>query len=127
MKLALLSALLGACSTALGAPTAPTAAVRNGTYAGVSLKSFGQELFLGMPFAQPPLPPQLRMRAPLSLNSSWSGTRAATAYSPICVGYPSGGSSDDRGYALSEDCLTLNVVRPEGVKKGSNVPVILWI
>jgi acetylcholinesterase len=117
--------LIGVCaSSALGAPTA---AVRNGTYVGVSVSSFKQEHFLGMPYAQPPLPPNLRFRAPLSLNSSWSGTRAAEKYSPICVGYPSGSSNDDLGYDLSEDCLTLNVVRPEGVKKGSNVPVLVWI
>jgi acetylcholinesterase len=69
---------------------APTVVVENGSYTGVSLPSFGQELFLGMPYAQQPLPPDLRLRAPLSLNTSWTGTRNATEYSPICVGYPVG-------------------------------------
>ena len=85
-----------------------------------------QELFLGMPYAQAPLPPNLRLRAPQSLNTSWKGTRSATSYSPFCIGYFRGGASDDKGQVLSEDCLTLNVVRPKGVKKGSNLPVMLW-
>jgi hypothetical protein len=122
-----LPGLLALATVALGAPSAPSATVRNGTYTGVSVPSFKQELFLGMPYAQPPLPPTLRFAAPAPLNSSWAGTRAADAYSPICIGYPSVGSNDDAGYALSEDCLTLNVVRPAGVHKGSNVPVIVWI
>jgi acetylcholinesterase len=116
----ILSGLLALAALTLGAPSAT---VRNGTYTGISVPSFKQELFLGMPYAQPPLPPTLRFAPPAPLNSSWAGTRAANAYSPICIG----SGSDDTGYALSEDCLTLNVVRPVGVKKGSNVPVILWI
>ncbi|KAF9022991.1 alpha/beta-hydrolase [Rhodocollybia butyracea] len=79
-----------------------------------------------MPYAQPPVN-NLRLAAPLSLNTTWKGTRDATEYSPICIGYPSGGANDDAGFELSEDCLTLNVVRPTGVAEGSNVPVMLWI
>jgi acetylcholinesterase len=105
----------------------PTVSVKNGTYAGVSVPSFKQEHFLGMPYAQPPVPPLLRFRPPLSLNTSWSGTKDAKKYSPICVGYPSGSSNDDIGYELGEDCLTVNVIRPEGVKKGDKVPVVAWI
>jgi acetylcholinesterase len=105
----------------------PTATVKNGTYSGMSLPSFNQELFLGMPFAQQPVPPVLRLHAPLSLNTSWNGVRNAKAYSPICVGYPSGSSNDDAGYELSEACLTINVVRPAGVKPGQNIPVVAWI
>jgi acetylcholinesterase len=77
-----LAALAGA---ALGAPTAT---VKNGTYTGVSLPSFKQELFLGMPYAQQPLPPLLRLQPPRSLNTSWHGTRAATecVSCPMCGG-----------------------------------------
>jgi acetylcholinesterase len=105
----------------------PTATVKNGTYAGVSVPSFKQELFLGMPFAQQPVPPLLRLHAPLSLNTSWHGVRDAKTYSPICIGYPSVGSNDDAGYELSEACLTINVVRPVGVKPGQKIPVVAWI
>jgi acetylcholinesterase len=120
------SVLLSALLLARAASSTPTVIVKNGTYAGLSVPSFDQEHFLGMPYAQPPVS-ALRFRAPLSLNSSWTGTRSATNYSPICIGYPSGGADDDAGYDLSEDCLTLNIIRPKGVKKSSNVPVVLWI
>jgi acetylcholinesterase len=112
---------------ATGYFSAPTATVHNGTYTGLSVPSFGQEHFLGMPYAQPPLPPSLRLREPLSLNTSWTGARSATEYSPFCVGYSSGPVNDNDGYEMSEDCLTLNVIRPNNVDEGSNVPVVVWI
>jgi hypothetical protein len=45
----------------------------------------------------------LRLTIPQSLNSSFNGTKAATAYYPECVGY----GGDDIGYKASEDCLAL--------------------
>jgi acetylcholinesterase len=78
-----------------------------------------------MPYAQQPLPPNLRLRAPQSLNASWAGTRNATNYSPICIEYPL--HEDDGGYEMDEACLTFNVVRPAGVQAGSNLPVVAWI
>ncbi|KAF5392122.1 hypothetical protein D9757_003310 [Collybiopsis confluens] len=100
----------------------PSVTLENGTYTGLTVPSFQQEHFLGMPYAQQPVN-DLRFAAPLSLNTSWTGTRNAASYSPICIGF----GGDDTGFQLSEECLTLNVVRPEGVKEGSNVPVMLWI
>lgn len=83
-----------------------------------------QDLFLGMPYAQPPLG-DLRWQNPVSLNTSWQGTRNATEYSPECIGF----GSDDwvLGNPVSEDCLTINVIRPGGVEPGSNLPVALWV
>ncbi|EIN05226.1 alpha/beta-hydrolase [Punctularia strigosozonata HHB-11173 SS5] len=120
-------AALTFCYGAIPTEATPRATVRNGTYVGFSLPSFEQELFLGMPYAQQPLPPNLRLRPPVSLNTSWNGTRNAMEYSPICIGYPSGGANDDLGHELSEACLTLNIVRPAGIVQGSNVPVVVWI
>ena len=54
----------------------------NGSYQGVHSEEYNQYHFLGIPFAQPPLG-DLRFRSPVSLNSTWAGTRNATAYSPI--------------------------------------------
>jgi acetylcholinesterase len=105
----------------------PTVTVKNGTYAGVSLPSLKQDIFLGMPFAQQPLPPLLRLHPPMSLNTSWHGVRDAKAYSPICYGYDVGASTEDAGYELSEACLTMNVIRPAGAKAGTKVPVVAWI
>lgn len=108
-----------------GAPNA-SATTRNGTYIGLSVPSFKQEMFLGMPYAQPPLG-DLRLRAPQTLNSSWSDFRTATKYSLICIGYPIPFANDDLGLDLSEDCLTMNVIRPEGYREGSDLPVMLWV
>ena len=105
----------------LGQTCAPTATIQNGTYTGVYQPTYGQDYFLGIPFAQPPLG-DLRFRAPQPVNSSWQGSRSATAYYPECVGY----GGDQIGYEVSEDCLALNVVRPSGYGE-QQLPVGVWI
>lgn len=47
-----------------------------------------------------------------------------TEYSPECIGY----GSDDwvLGNIVSEDCLTLNVIRPTGYEH-QQLPVGVWI
>lgn len=66
----------------------------------------------------------LRFRQARSLNTTFS-SRNATEYSPECIGY----GSDDwvLGNVVSEDCLTLNVVRPAGVGESGLLPVGVWI
>jgi hypothetical protein len=61
---------------------APVVNVLNGSYTGVHNEFYNQDLFLGIPYAQPPVG-DLRFRAPFSLNSTWNGTRAAMKYSDI--------------------------------------------
>ncbi|KAK8218017.1 Alpha/Beta hydrolase protein [Phyllosticta capitalensis] len=100
---------------------APTASTKNGTYVGVHSAEYNQDFFLGVPFAQPPVG-DLRFRIAQSLNSSWTGTHEATAYSDECVGY----GSDQFWYPVNEDCLYLNVVRPSGYENAS-LPVAFWI
>jgi carboxylesterase type B len=65
---------------------APSVTLKNGTYSGVFQPSYGQDFFLGVPFAQAPVG-DLRFAVPQPLNSSWQGSRNATAYYPECVGY----------------------------------------
>ncbi|KZT55557.1 carboxylesterase family protein [Calocera cornea HHB12733] len=115
-------------ASALGWTTPPTATVLNGTYQGVNADTFNQQFFLGMPFAQQPVG-DLRLRAPLSLNTSWTGTRDASNYSAICPGFPTsaGGPNDDTGYELSEACLTINVIRPNTVTDSSSTAVLAYI
>ena len=110
-----------AAATATAASGAPTAATKNGTYQGFHLASYNQDLFLGIPYAQPPLN-ALRLSVPQSLNTSFSGVKLADAYYPECVGY----GGDDIGYEQSEDCLALNVIRPAGYE-GQSLPVAVWI
>jgi hypothetical protein len=100
--------------------SAPTVTLKNGTYSGVYSPTYQQDFFLGIPFAQPPLGP-LRFANPVSLNSTWSGVRNATEYGAWCPGY-----NNDAQYVGSEDCLTINVVRPVGYE-GQELPVAAWI
>ncbi|KAI1434366.1 alpha/beta-hydrolase [Xylaria sp. CBS 124048] len=83
---------------------APTAKTRNGTYAGLYLPAWEQEVFLGMPYARPPVG-ELRYRRPQPIDEAFAGVRPATAYGRSCMQYGT-------ELSISEDCLTINVVRP---------------
>ncbi|KAL4739964.1 Alpha/Beta hydrolase protein [Aspergillus similis] len=99
----------------------PVAETTNGSYKGVYLPQYHQDLFLGIPFAQPPLETR-RFRNPESLTTGWIGERPATKYAFECIGY----GGDQKGYLQSEDCLYLNIVRPGGFENAS-LPVLVWI
>ena len=51
--------------------------------------------------------------------------RNATNYGYECYGY--GSDQWVLGNVVSEDCLTLNVVRPSGVGPNTKLPVAVWI
>ncbi|GAA6009730.1 hypothetical protein JCM10207_004171 [Rhodosporidiobolus poonsookiae] len=105
------------------ASSAPSASISNGTVTGITLPTFSQEAFLGIPFAQPPTG-DLRFRKPRVLEKTFAGgVFEATEYSPFCPGV----GGDNIGFEQSEDCLTVNVVRPAGTKEGDNLPVGAWI
>ena len=104
------------------ASSPPTAETLNGTYEGYYAPAYGTDNFLGIPYAQAPVGP-LRFHTPLSINSSFSGVRNATVYGPECVGY--GLDTESQGNYVSEDCLTLNVIRSHG--SGDNLPVVVCI
>lgn len=120
--LALLSPASAAVTKRQNAPSAPTAVVKNGTYTGRYEPAYGTDYFLGMPYAQPPVG-DLRFHVPVSLNTSWPGSKNATEYGPECIGY--GLDTESQGNYVSEDCLTINVVRSHG--SGDNLPVVFWI
>jgi len=101
---------------------APCVETRNGTYAGVHSSAYDQDFFLGIPYAQPPIG-DLRFRQAQSLNESWSDSKPATKYSKECIGY--GSDQWVLGNDISEDCLTLNVVRPSN--SAGKLPVAVWI
>ncbi|KAK1637683.1 Carboxylesterase [Colletotrichum phormii] len=106
---------------------APQVQTRNGSYTGVHLPLLNQDYFLGMPFAQPPVQGPLRFSPPASLNTSWTGSRDATQFGNICHGY---GNDNNRlaalGFKISEDCLSINVVRPSNYTDQS-LPVAVYI
>lgn len=101
---------------------APTATLQNGSYYGIQDQKLGQDHFLGIPFAQPPVG-DLRFHVPQPLNSSWDGTRNATEFQSECYQY-----SDDAFLNTgSDDCLTVNVYRPAGTSPDTKLPVAFWI
>lgn len=104
------------------ATTAPQVTVGNGTYEGVYLASFAQEIFLGMPYAQD-TGGENRFRRPQALNSTWKGIRPAKQYGHTCP------DTTDAQFGMSEDCLSINVVRPAGLDRAKHVklPVAVWI
>ena len=81
--------------------------------------------FKGIPFAAPPVG-DLRWKESQPM-ATWKEMRPAKDFGSRCM--QSGFNADmifhDPGE--SEDCLTLNVWAPAGVKKGSNLPVMVWI
>lgn len=115
--------LLACAAAAVGqsATTLPIANTLNGTYAGVYSPTFNQDYFLGIPYAEPPIQ-GFRLRPPQPLNESWDGHRYAMSYSPECYQYPWAG-----GEGASDDCLTINIVRPSGIDSDRALPVAMWI
>jgi len=64
--------------------TAPTVKVLNGSYYGTHLESYNQDLFLGIPFAEPPVG-ELRFANPVALEGRrWEGSVPATNYAFVC-------------------------------------------
>ncbi|KAG8776404.1 hypothetical protein FRC12_000922 [Ceratobasidium sp. 428] len=82
------------------------------TYIGT--RTHDQDVFLGIPYAQPPVE-NLRFRRPSPITPG--PTVNAQNYGPRCL--QSSIAND-----TSEDCLTLNIWRPQNATK---LPVMLWI
>lgn len=119
-----LNAAVGLAVLASSASCDPTVTVRNGTYAGVSLPTFKQDAFLGIPYAQD-TGGHNRFRVPQALNTTWTGVRTAQNYSNACPDP----DLTDALYGMSENCLSINIVRPSKQEPSSNaaLPVAVWI
>ncbi len=83
--------------------------------------------FLGIPYAAPPIG-ELRWRAPQA-PASWDGVLEAKTFGNICPQNGSvWGTTDPSEFSTpigNEDCLYLNVWRPNNAR--TNLPVLLWI
>ncbi|KAK6510325.1 hypothetical protein TWF481_005038 [Arthrobotrys musiformis] len=102
----------------------------------------GVESFAGIPFASPPTG-NLRLRPPQRLTKHVGvvdGTGVATACpqqvfreedllgaASLLQIFPNFTAGIPVPPKESEDCLTVTVTRPEGVKAGDNLPVLFWI
>lgn len=102
--------------------TEPVVKVLNGSYSGIHLPQYHQDLFLGIPYAQDTGGAN-RFRIPQSLNATWDGIKPAVNYSNACPSQ----SASDMVYGMSENCLSINVVRPSKIADNVTLPVLLWI
>ncbi|KAF7783931.1 CAZyme family CE10 [Agaricus bisporus var. burnettii] len=137
-------------SSASASPTNPTVTLDQATVNGVSAS--GVQQFLGIPYASPPVN-ELRFAPPQSVTS-YNGTINATTFGYSCPQQNASLTSsffklpdqegtvvtmkvdqrwadvdfdDDEAPPENEDCLTLNVMRPENTTQSSNLPVVIWI
>ncbi|KAF5011699.1 hypothetical protein FDECE_2208 [Fusarium decemcellulare] len=108
----------------------PRVSIQNGTILGTRNQELRQDHFLGIPYAQPPVN-SLRFQRPRALDKYWeNGTLSANEYGPFCRGVPlslPGFTQQNFRFRHSEDCLTLNIVRPSNCHGGSKLPVLFWI
>ncbi|XP_005345683.1 carboxylesterase 1E-like [Microtus ochrogaster] len=137
---ALVLVSLSACM-ALGHPSSPPVVnTRHGKVLGkyVSLEGFTQPVavFLGVPFAKPPLG-SLRF-APPQPAEPWSFVKNATSYPPMCSQDAVRGKivndlltnrKEKIDLEFSEDCLYLNIYTPANLMKKNRdrLPVMVWI
>ncbi|HEX3663565.1 MAG TPA: carboxylesterase/lipase family protein [Acidobacteriaceae bacterium] len=81
-------------------------------------------IFLGIPFAAPPVGP-LRWNPPQP-DAKWKGVREATQFGDRCMQPDIFHDMHFRDPGDSEDCLTLNVWTP-AKGKHAKLPVMVWI
>nr|XP_060643796.1 fatty acyl-CoA hydrolase precursor, medium chain-like isoform X2 [Anolis sagrei ordinatus] len=117
----------------------PEVRIGQGSLRGRRMRVPGSErpvdIFLGVPFAPPPLGP-LRF-APPGAPPPWNGTRdASQAHPPMCLQDPVMGQGLSDAFTnkkekvsleVSEDCLYLNIFSPVHADKKAKQPVMVWI
>ncbi|KAK6358045.1 hypothetical protein TWF730_007399 [Orbilia blumenaviensis] len=102
-------------------PSQPAVAIKNGTIRGLHSDVWGQDYFLGIPYAQSATGNN-RFALAKPIASKWSGELVAQAYGDRCLGL----DHPFPGLPESEDCLNLNVIRPIGYSN-TKLPVLVWI
>ncbi len=123
-----------ACGTTSSSCNIATVATTSGPVCGKSLTlSAGVSLsntaivyaYLGIPYAKAPTG-GLRFMPPEAYPKS-AGTINTTQFSPICPQSGSVPAFFQPVNGTSEDCLTLNIWRPETATISNHIPVMFWI
>ncbi|KAF7976786.1 hypothetical protein HWV62_5628 [Athelia sp. TMB] len=104
----------------------PTVKLDLATVTGISSDASATEQFLGIPFAQPPTG-NLRYKLPVAIQP-YKTSFSANDYGPYCLqvtdNFP--GIPAYPAHSESEDCLSINVIRPAGYES-EKLPVVAWI
>ncbi|KAF8273340.1 alpha/beta-hydrolase [Lactarius quietus] len=91
--------------------------ISSGAFRGLTVN--GTDRWLGIPYAQPPVGP-LRFKAPLAISRPAPGIQDALHLSHACP-------QPTTTLPISEDCLYLNVWRPQNTSSTARLPVMVWI
>lgn len=125
---------------AAGTLASPTVTLTAGVVVGTN--SASMDNFRGIPFAMPPTGSR-RLKSPVSYTTTYPGGTFSSVPSPTACpqfivqvnenNLPASVASTLNQLAIvqsasnqGEDCLTLNVQRPQNLSPGSNLPVVVW-
>ncbi|KAG5353030.1 hypothetical protein C0989_010998 [Termitomyces sp. Mn162] len=114
---------LAITTSALAVPKRLDVSLPIGTFRGVSTPQ-GIEKWIGIRYGQAPVGP-LRFKAPVPVPPASPGAAVVTAstFGNACPQLP----DDTLGAPIAEDCLFLNVFRPNGTSSSAGLPVLVWI
>lgn len=107
----------------LFAQTDPTVQVETGVITGTN--DSGNDIFLGIPYAQAPVG-NLRWKAPQA-PAPWTEPRDTKSFGSDCMQLIDPNDTSPLRTTPSEDCLYLNVWRPENIGSNERLPVLVWI
>lgn len=105
--------------------TGATVAVRTPAGRTEGRRSDGVDAFVGIPYAAAPVA-DLRWRPPQPAPR-WRGSFSATAFGNDCPQVRIPGDATPSDQPMSENCLTLNVWRPQPARARSSLPVMVYI
>lgn len=83
-------------------------------------------VFLGIPFAEPPLG-RLRFRPPRPKRPWYPSIYQAIEFAPECLQSNLFAQHDEDSRPKDEDCLYLNIWQPRKRLKQSLLPVLIWV